>query len=356
MQKAKEYDWKDSNMALVGSDLDRDVKKASAETEKAWDKAGSKVGLQIWRINNFQVEHWAKDAYGKFFDGDSYIILNTYKNPGEDSLQYDLHFWIGKYSTQDEYGTAAYKTVELDTLLDDKPVQHREVMENESPLFKSYFSSLTYQKGGAKSGFKHVETKVTEPKLFHFHGDKKGVTVKEIGRNIQNLDPTDVYILIGTDCIYQWNGKGCNKDEKFKATQHCQELKTGKMSSETLDDGDIEADHPFYNFFSDNEPVDGKSTKFTSSGTKLLRLSDASGSMTFETVAENNIVPSMFDSNDVFIYDKPDKCYVWIGKGSSPEEKKRWPYFSNSYLSGTGNPCKAVTVVKEGHEKSDFFH
>ncbi len=45
-------------------------------------------------------------------------------------------------SNKDEYGTAAYKTVEIDTFLDDAAVQHREVQNNESELFKSYFDTL----------------------------------------------------------------------------------------------------------------------------------------------------------------------------------------------------------------------
>ena len=31
-----------------------------------------------------QVTDWPKDDYGKFYNGDSYIILNTYKKEGSD--------------------------------------------------------------------------------------------------------------------------------------------------------------------------------------------------------------------------------------------------------------------------------
>ena len=79
--------------------------------------------------------------------GDSYIVLNTWKEEDEEEFQYDLHFWIGKYSTQDEYGTAAYKTVELDTYHKDKPIQHREVQGFESDLFRSYFGTIEYLAG-----------------------------------------------------------------------------------------------------------------------------------------------------------------------------------------------------------------
>ena len=56
LMKAKKYDWKDSNMALFGSDTERQVKKESAESEPAWSGAGAKVGLQVWRIVNFKVK------------------------------------------------------------------------------------------------------------------------------------------------------------------------------------------------------------------------------------------------------------------------------------------------------------
>ncbi|KAH9500586.1 hypothetical protein Btru_076981, partial [Bulinus truncatus] len=98
--KPKEYDWKDSNLALFGSETEKNVKKESAQTEPAWKNAGEKVGLQIWRIVKFKVTVWPKDDYGKFYEGDSYIVLNTYKEEGGDQLLYDIHFWIGKYSTQ----------------------------------------------------------------------------------------------------------------------------------------------------------------------------------------------------------------------------------------------------------------
>ena len=165
--------------------IEKKVKAAAADGEPQWDGAGVKVGLQIWRIEQFKVKPWDKSKYGKFHSGDSYIILNTYvKDPqvNPDKLAWDVHFWIGNESTQDEYGTAggctsalvplrgrlpppapncralwhtraAYKTVELDDKLGGAPVQHREVQESESALFLSYFKrGIEYLQGGVATG------------------------------------------------------------------------------------------------------------------------------------------------------------------------------------------------------------
>ncbi|XP_078346658.1 gelsolin-like protein 1 isoform X1 [Oculina patagonica] len=237
--KAKKFDWKDTNMALFGSDTEKNVKKSSAMTEKAWKGAGQKVGIKIWRIVKFKVTDWPVEDYGTFYEGDSYIILRTYKkDPNSEELDHDVHFWIGKYSTQDEYGTAAYKTVELDTFLDDKPIQHREVMDHESERFRSYFKAISKMKGGAESGFRHVEAKKYVPRLLHVFGEKNKVQIKQLKLKKEYLNDDDVFLIDLGLQIYQWNGDNSNKNERFEAGKYVNQLRSdrgGKPRVEVLD-------------------------------------------------------------------------------------------------------------------------
>lgn len=42
------------------------------------------------------------------------------------------------------------------------------------------FTWNRYMHGGAESGFRRVKPEQYKPRLFHFHGDKRGVMVKEV--------------------------------------------------------------------------------------------------------------------------------------------------------------------------------
>lgn len=358
LRKAKKYDWKDSNLALFGSDLEKNVKKESASTEQAWKGAGAAPGLQIWRIVQFKVKSWPKKDYGKFFSGDSYIILNTYKEEGGDELLFDVHFWIGRESTQDEYGTAAYKTVELDTFLNDLPVQHREVQGFESDLFKSYFKTITVMKGGAQSGFNHVEPEEYKPRLLHFCGTRRSVEVKEVPLSKDRIKSDDVFILDLGQTIYQFNGNGSNKDERFKAMQFCQELESercGRAKADVLEENSVYPEHEFYNALTDDDEADDDQ-EFNAKDAQheLYRLSDSSGRMQFKVQKKGDMSIRDFDPNDVFIMDAKKSLFVWIGKGTSKAEKKNAMSYAHEYLMKTDHPLIPVSCMSEGRETRDF--
>ena len=55
----------------------------------------------------------------------------------------------------------------------------------------------------ADTGFRQVKPTEYQPRLLHFHGDKKRVTIRERPLTKKSLDSSDVYILdLGLE-IYQ---------------------------------------------------------------------------------------------------------------------------------------------------------
>lgn len=227
-----EYDWRDSNVSLVNSELDHKVKHQSAATEPAWNNGviGINPGLYIWRIENFEVVPWPQEKYGSFHEGDSYIILKTEAikrqdgeddavqtdEPQQDKLVHDIFFWLGSHTSQDEAGTAAYKTVELDEFLHGAATQHRELQSAPSDAFAALFPRLKILRGGVSSGFTHVETNEEAEhvdsllRIFKHpraSAGRDGVLIVEVEPTWKSLDEGDVFVLDKGDKIFVWQGK-----------------------------------------------------------------------------------------------------------------------------------------------------
>jgi len=365
MQKQKTYNIADSNIANLGSDLEKKVREAAAQKEPAWANAGKKIGLQIWRIEKFQVKSWPTEQYGSFYDGDSYIVLNTYTKPGQVAYNWDVHFWLGTHTTQDEAGTAAYKTVELDDLLGGAPIQHREVQGYESDLFLSYFKNeIKLLSGGVETGFKHVKPEEYKPRLLHIKGKKK-VRVTEVPLASSSMNSGDVFILDGGLKIWQFNGRKCGPQEKQKGAQLARAIvdeRKGKPKVDVLEEGDKDVE--FWKLLGGQGPIKSAeeggddNEAETNTGKILFQLSDSTGSMVFKEVGKGSACKkALLDSNDVFILDTGAEVFAWIGKGASKDEKAKALGFAQDYLTKFNRPAHMpICRILEGGENQVFMN
>jgi len=334
----------------------------AAQGEEAWKGAGQKEGIQIWRIEQFKVVPVPHAQYGTFYSGDSYIVLYTYKkNPDSPALAWDAHFWLGTYTTQDEAGTAAYKTVELDDFLGGAPVQYREVQGFESARFMSHFpKGLRLLEGGAQTGFKHVEAAQYRTRLLHIKG-KKHVRVSEVPNHVSSLNSGDVFILDAGKVIIQWNGSKAGVMEKAKGAEISQAIegeREGKASNRVVDEG--HEDEEFWKLIGGKGPIksaeaggsDVEEGKKADEEKKLFRLSDATGSFAFTEVGKGpKVKRSLLDTNDVFILDAGIEVYVWVGRKASVGEKKKALTFAQEYVTKHGKPAHTTVIrILEGGE------
>lgn len=365
MIKQRTLNISESNIANLGSDLEKKVRLEASKCEKSWSEAGRAPGLQIWRIEQFKVVAIPRNTYGLFYSGDSYIVLNTYKKKDSDALAWDVHFWLGQNTTQDEAGTAAYKTVELDDFLGGAPIQHREVQDFETPLFLGYFHpGIRVLEGGVDSGFKHVGPANYQPRLLHLKG-KRHIRLRQVPLALSSVNSGDVFVLDLGLTLVQFNGRQSGAMERAKAAEICRSIdseRDGKPQVIVFDESDKQFPEEWTKVLGTgaiaSAKAGGDDESFEKKVTQklLFRLSDASGKLTMTKVAEAAAVnPKLLDSNDVFILDLGREIFAWIGAKASVQERQKGMRYAELYLQENNLPVTTpISRVVEGGE-SDYF-
>ncbi|KAK7291876.1 hypothetical protein RIF29_07376 [Crotalaria pallida] len=326
------------------------------DLDPAFKGAGQKAGLEIWRIENFKPVPIPQSSHGKFFNGDSYVILKT-TSTKSGALLHDIHYWLGKDTSQDEAGAAAIKTIELDAALGGRAVQYREVQGHETEKFLSYFRPcIIPQEGGAASGFKHVEAEEHKTRLFICRGKH----VIPFARS--SLSHDDIFILDTESKIFQFNGSKSSIQERAKALEVVQYIKDtyhdGKCDVAAIEDGKLMSDSEtgeFWGFFGGFAPLPRKTVSdedkpADSHPPKLLCVEKGKA----EPIETDSLTRELLETDKCYIIDCGLEVFAWMGRNSSLDERKSASGAADELINGTGRPKSYITRVIEGFETLMF--
>jgi gelsolin len=371
-----------TNLALFGSEQEEHIKLYSAQKESKFYEGltkvpvGSAVGFKLWRVHNkkaiyidnhmatppkFGIELVPNNSdstpNNNFYTGDSYILLYTYNAENTTALRHNIHFWIGSTTTQDEMGVAAYKSMELDTLLGGIAVIYREPCGHESNIFLGYFAQcggLCTRFGGYETGFHHVGfAAAAKPKLLkitHIMGRTARSDEIPIDSTLNN---NKVYILDVGITIYQYYGALSNKHDRYASVNVVADLlrNRSKCKSALVDSDTVE----FWNVLG-IKPIDVVLAERSIDNNTAQHTLYCAVDNTFKKLdtAEPNrkISSNLLHSDGIYIYDTNHEVYVWVG-----EHAKGLNY--TSYVSNLQsincNNNRPIIVIKEDNEPDSFM-
>ncbi|ORX53088.1 actin depolymerizing protein [Hesseltinella vesiculosa] len=374
----KNSTWKleETNLVNFGSDLEKQHRKEEGALETAWNYEGSVIGHQqgfwIWRVQAFNLIKVPETQFGQFYQGDSYVLLKSTQKKDSDALVHNVHFWLGRETSQDEAGTAAYKTVELDDFLDSLATQHREVQRHESSLFKSYFKSLTYLQGGFASGFNHVEKEELRTRLLRVHRPssldgthtQNAVVISEVPTAAGSLNAQAVFVLDTGDVVYAWQGQHARGVEKAKAAEFIAQLiseRNGKGSMVVIEQN-AGGQKAFWDALGEaeqdvqEEDSDEDLRKDEGRPKSLLRLhANMLGKLKLDEVCQGKLSKKMLSSEDVYLVDATHQVFVWMGSNASRKERRFGLHYAQEYLKSSGlPPYTPICQLLQGGEDELF--
>lgn len=370
----------ESNLAHIGSDEDKAAREAAAKLEVNWEGCGQEVGIEIWRVENkrdendnpdFGINVWPKKQYGQFHQGDSYIVLKTSKAPEEEGLEFDIYFWIGSKSSQDEYGVAAYKANELDDLLGDEPIQHREVQGLESSEFSACFpGGVHYLEGGIESGFREVgadsEKGVEMPtSLFLVHrGKGRKSPIRSYGRPVSSssLNEGDAFVLDAIDTVYTWYGSECSPFEKRRALEVANSMVEARAGHSKLEADITGGSHnddvvdAFWTALGGKGDIASAATseeiakEGAAKPTKMAILNDEDSHLVLTKIDPPS--KEKLDTGVVVMLDVGSEIVIWIGKEATKREQAQAMTMVGTYLKILQRQNNTrVLRIREGQER-----
>ncbi|XP_059054982.1 gelsolin-like [Achroia grisella] len=353
----------------ITSLTDKDARR-KASVHPLFANAGRQAGVEVWRIKDFNPEVVSQRDYGKFYKGDSYIILKTTADK-KNKLSWDIYYWIGSESTQDESGAAAIYSVGLDDKFNGAAVQHRETQGYESQQFTALFpSGVQYQNGGYPTAFRHVTTNAgAEKRLIQVKG-RRNVRVRQVDPSISSMNKGDCFILDVDHDVYIYVGPNSRNVEKLKAVSVANQIRdqdhVGRARVETIDQYSSDVD--VQKFFTalgsgakDSVPdatAGGDDQSFERNEEQnviLTEVSDSSGKLV-ATPVSRPFRQEQLKKQDVYILDTiSGGVYVWVGKQSSEREKTEALTKAQQVITSKSYPSWVkVTRIPQGTEPAIF--
>ncbi|TYJ02658.1 hypothetical protein E1A91_A13G245000v1 [Gossypium mustelinum] len=276
-------------------------------------------------------------------------------------LRHDIHYWLGKDTSQDEAGAAAVKTIELDAALGGRAVQYREVQDQETNKFLSLFKPcIMPREGGVATGFKQVDEDEYKTRLLVC----KGKQYVQVPFARSTLNHENIFILDTQSKIFQFNGSNTSIQERAKALEAVQYIRDtyhdGKCDIATIEDGKLMADADsgeFWALFGGFAPLPRKTAardEDTTTGShptkKLLSVEKGKA----DPIEVDSLTRELLDTDKCYILDCGLEVYVWMGRNTSLDERKSASRVAEELLRDSDRPKSHLIRVIEGFETITF--
>ncbi|XP_025901661.1 macrophage-capping protein isoform X2 [Nothoprocta perdicaria] len=307
-------------------------------------------GLHVWRVEKLRPVAVPEAAAGVFCSGDAYLVLHN--GPEERA---HLHLWMGRDSSQDEQGACALLSTQLNALLGERPVQHREVQGNESDTFMEYFPrGVQYQEGGVASAFRPARPAPASGARRRLYQVKGRRTVRASERDLSwaSFNTGDCFILDLGQSILVWCGAKANALERNKA----QDLATAIRDGERGGKARVLGPKPALQEGSPEEDV--AADQRNAEAAVLYKVSDATGRMDLSQVAASSpFSQSLLCPDDCFVLDNGacGKIYVWKGRKANAQERQAALEVAEKVIARMGySPATQVEILPQGRESPLF--